>query len=423
MTERGRSRGSRRPTPDGVRDALPADAPDRTLAARVALALAPDIGPRLAERLVARFGDAVAVLEASESALREVEGIGPRAAASLRDPALPARAAAEIERARDLGVSLVHRDDPRYPPSLAAIPAPPPVLWVLGRIEEGDRLAVAIVGTRRPSEYGRTMARLLAGDLARAGLTVVSGLAMGIDAEAHVAAMDAGGRTIAVLGQGFDTPIQPSGNRRVAARIVEESRGAIVAPFPLGTSPSPGLFPQRNAIIAGLGLGTLVVEAGDRSGSLITASRTAELGRPAMACPGDATRLNARGSNRLIAEGASLVQCADDALAAMGRDLVEARNRFARSLVPGAASPLDDASSGAASPGRPTPSGPSPLDADPLAALLREELVRDRLHEDALLEHAASHGHEPARVRHLLFTLELEGRIRQFPGGLYEWIV
>jgi DNA processing protein len=153
------------------------------------------------------------------------------------------------------------------------------------------------------------------------GLTIVSGLAQGIDAEAHAAALGAGGRTLAVLGQGLDTPLYPSSNRSLANRIVQEDLGAILSIFPLATTPQPQLYPQRNEVLAALALGVLVVEADRRSGTLITARHAADFGKTVMACPGDADRATAEGSNRLLTEGAALIQSSDDILEALAPDI------------------------------------------------------------------------------------------------------
>lgn len=195
--------------------------------------------------------------------------------------------------------------EPGYPALLGAVPSPPPELWVLGELLPEDALAVAVVGARRASSYGLEVARRLATDLAARGVTVVSGLARGVDSAAHRGALAAGGRTIAVLGSGLDV-IYPPEHRRLAHEI--ERQGAVVSQFTPGTPPLPGHFPVRNRAIAGLALGVVVAEAGERSGALITATLAAELGREVFAVPGPVTSETSRGTNRLIQEGAKLVQ-------------------------------------------------------------------------------------------------------------------
>lgn len=193
---------------------------------------------------------------------------------------------------------------PRYPPLLAAVPWAPPV-WVRGEVAEGDALAVAIVGSRRASLYGMEVAERLAYDLARRGVTIVSGLARGIDTAAHRAALAAGGRTLAVLGCGVDV-VYPPENRALAREI--GARGALLSQFPPGTPPLAGHFPARNRTLAALALGVVVVEAAERSGALITAGHAAELGREVFAVPGKITSPESRGAHGLIRDGATLVQ-------------------------------------------------------------------------------------------------------------------
>ena len=195
-------------------------------------------------------------------------------------------------------------DDPRYPELLGAAPSPPP-LDVRGTLGDADSLAIAIVGSRRASAYGTAVAGTLAADLAARGVTIVSGFARGIDTAAHRAALDAGGRTIAVLGCGIDV-VYPSENRSLAREIAECD--ALVSQFPRTAPPLAGLFPVRNRTIAGLALGVVVVEAAERSGALITAGHAADLGREVFAVPGRLTDATSRGANRLIQDGAKLVQ-------------------------------------------------------------------------------------------------------------------
>lgn len=194
--------------------------------------------------------------------------------------------------------------DAGYPALLAAVPSPP-ALWVRGRLEPGDALAIAVVGTRRATPYGLEAAERLAFELAARGVTVISGLARGIDTAAHRGALAAGGRTIAVLGCGPDV-VYPPENRALLGDV--ERAGAVVSQFPPGTPPLPGYFPARNRIIAGLALGVVVVEAGERSGALITAGLAGDLGREVFAVPGRITSETSRGSNGLLRDGATLVR-------------------------------------------------------------------------------------------------------------------
>src|SRR5256886_10509796 len=203
----------------------------------------------------------------------------------------------------------ITRDEISYPANLREIPLPPERLWVRGRLEADDTLAIAIVGAREATQYGIGCAERLAADLAARGITIISGLARGIDSAAHRGALRAGGRTIAVLGSGVDV-IYPPENRRLALEVAEG--GAVVAQFAPGTPPLAGYFPVRNRVIAGLSLGVVVVEAAEKSGSLITAGLAGELGREGMAVWGARTPLISRGAHRLIQDGAALVQGWED---------------------------------------------------------------------------------------------------------------
>jgi DNA processing protein len=210
------------------------------------------------------------------------------------------------------------RGDPKYPPSLDRIQTPPSLLYMRGTLEHADILAVAIVGSRNPTPYGRHIARTLAGDLARAGMTIVSGLARGIDTEAHKASLAAGGRTLAVLGCGLDIDY-PRNSDDLKSMIAEN--GALLTEFPPGTPPLPQNFPSRNRIISGLSLGVVVVEAGSKSGSLITARWALDQGREVMAVPGRADSPLSEGPIALIREGAPPICGAVDVLRVLGVDL------------------------------------------------------------------------------------------------------
>ena len=242
------------------------DADERLAAMR--LHLATGIGPRLYGALLERFGSALAAAAAPASALAEVQGIGRATAGQIREALDGAEPDAELERARAAGVRVLVHGEADYPPGLGYLTDAPPILYVKGTLEPEDAQAVTLVGTRRCSLYGQDQAERLAAGLARAGFTVVSGLARGIDSAAHRGALAAGGRTLAVLGNGLGS-VYPAENARLAAAVTE--RGALLSEFPMGVGPAPENFPRRNRILAGLSLGTVVVEAGRRSGALITA--------------------------------------------------------------------------------------------------------------------------------------------------------
>lgn len=274
----------------------------------VGLSLVPGIGPTKFRRLVEKLGNVEAAWKASPAALASA-GLDRRAIESLLSVRQKADLAREMERLHRLGVSAITLEDEGYPSLLRTVADPPPVLYVHGGLAPEDELSVALVGTRRPTVYGRQAAELFARGLAENGVTVVSGLARGVDSCAHRAALEAGGRTLAVLGSGLDI-IYPGENRKLASEIAE--RGAVISEFPLGTKPDGANFPRRNRIISGLSVATLVVEAGETSGALITAEFALEQGRDVLAVPGNIFSPASRGPNRLIADGARPVcQLAD----------------------------------------------------------------------------------------------------------------
>jgi DNA processing protein len=269
------------------------------------------VGPVRFQLLLEAFGSARAAWGASSADWRAV-GIDERTAAFFARQRAKIQPEAELETLARLRVAALRLMDPAYPRLLKEIPAPPPLIYVRGRLEPGDELALAVVGTRRVTAYGRTVTERLAGELAAQGVTVVSGLARGVDTCAHTAALAAGGRTIAVQGCGPDL-VYPPENARLAARIVEQ--GAVVTEFPPGAQPEAGNFPARNRIISGLTLATLVTEAPKASGALITARFAAEQGRDVFAVPGAITSPGSAGTNRLIQDGAKLIMEVEDALA------------------------------------------------------------------------------------------------------------
>ncbi len=273
------------------------------------------VGPRLHKALRDRFGTAAAVLDAAPSDLRTVEGIGPK----LTDRIAAARREIDpsevLATCRQHGIDILSDADPAYPAMLREIHDPPAVLFVRGKLLPDDTLSVAIVGSRHATHYGLTQAEQLAGSLARAGLTIVSGLARGIDAAAHRGALAAGGRTVAVLGSGLCN-IYPPEHQALAAEVA--AHGALVSEAPPYSPPIPGAFPQRNRIISGLSLGVIVVEASTTSGALISARHAMEQGREVFAVPGRIDNRLARGCHRLIRDGAKLVETVDDVLEELG---------------------------------------------------------------------------------------------------------
>ena len=278
----------------------------------VLLSMVDGIGPVWFNRLVDRFGGAKAAWNAPPLELARI-GLEQRAVRSLLD--LRARVDAEAEwlRLERLGVDVVTLDDSEYPTKLREIADPPPVLYVKGALTLADDWSLAVVGTRRASAYARQVTDRVVGEVARAGVTVVSGLVRGVDSFAHRAALAAGGRTVAVLGSGLDR-VYPTENRHLAEEIAE--RGAIVSEFALGTPPDAINFPRRNRIVSGLALGTLVV------GAMITATAAAEQGRDVFAIPGSILSPLSTGPHQLIKEGAKLVSSASDILEELHLDAV-----------------------------------------------------------------------------------------------------
>ena len=278
----------------------------------ILLNLIPEVGSTRLRRLLDAFGDLERVWAASPEALQHVEGIGPGLAQRLvegrRDTA---RLEQELTTARRHGVTVLTLDDPDYPERLRTIPDPPLALYVNGTLSPQDDIAVAVVGSRHASLYGTQCAERLGYALALRGVSVVSGLARGIDAAAHRGALKAPGRTIAVLGSGL-AQLYPSEHADLAAQVA--ARGAVISEYPMETLPLPHNFPRRNRIISGLSLGVVVVEASARSGALITADCALEQGREVFAVPGPMTSVTSQGTHGLLKQCARLVTSVDDIL-------------------------------------------------------------------------------------------------------------
>ncbi|MGI5839086.1 MAG: DNA-processing protein DprA [bacterium] len=361
----------------------------------LALNRAPGIGPKRFQLLREHFGSMRTVWEAAPPELAKVKNIGLGVAngiAAFRRQTDPDRELALLERYRARVVTTAATE---YPELLRHIYDPPPVLYFRGELRPEDGTALAIVGTRVASEYGKTVASLLARELAGRGITVVSGMARGIDTAAHLGAMEAGGRTFAVLGCGLDT-VYPAENRAVMARIA--AAGAVISPFPFGTKPEAGNFPARNRLISGLSLGTVVVEAQERSGALITADFALEQGREVFAVPGNITSKNSRGTNYLLKQGAKLVESLADILEELPR-----LNRTA---------PLSDRSSPAA--GAVSSVAAAGLTAEETQVL--QCVTDDPLHIDQIVQKCRL---VSDRVAAVLMYLELKGLVRRLPGQLF----
>jgi DNA processing protein len=305
------------------------DSPPDTLEATLQLALIPGIGPRTCRTLIEHLGSASAVLQAAPSQLRSVPGMGPKLTRTLCEGRRQDHVARVLGLCREHQISLLLEQDDQYPRLLREIHDPPPVLFMRGRSAASDALSVAIVGSRRATPYGVRQAERLGRGLARAGVTVVSGLARGIDAAAHRGALSVGGRTVAVLAGGL-LDIYPPEHRELAEQITAQA--AVLSEARPDSQPRSGMFPQRNRLIAGMSLGVIVVEAALRSGALITAGHATDQGREVFAVPGRVDCRNARGCHRLLREGAKLVECVEDVLEELG-PLVESAPREDGTIV------------------------------------------------------------------------------------------
>jgi DNA processing protein len=342
------------------------------------------------KKITARFADPAAVFRASAAELAEIEGLHRELIHSIANFNDWAEIDKEIQCARAAGVKMIPFSDAAYPASLRAIADPPPLLYVKGELRDNDSKAVAIVGSRSASDYGRRIASDLARGLVSFGLTVVSGMARGIDGMAHESALQAGGRTLAVLGSGVDRAYPPE--HETLYRRISES-GAVISELPMGARPIAFNFPARNRLISGLSLGVVVVEATEKSGSLITASLAAEQGREVFAVPGEAGASRSRGSHRLIRQGAKLVESVDDIIEEIAPQL----SRRNGDGGPDSARSL------------PENSGPA---ARQIFALLKET----SLQVDQVIEQS---GLPASQVLQVLLDLELQGFVCQTPGKIY----
>ena len=277
------------------------------------------IGPAKVQALMDHFGDLEVAWRADAASLKQA-GMDRRAIKNLTRVRAKLDLDAEMEKLERHGVTILTWEDEAYPPLLHQVYSPPPVLYVRGELLSDDEWAVAVVGTRRATVYGKEVTRRLGQDLARSRVTVVSGLARGIDSVAHQAALDAGGRTVAVMACGLDR-VYPPEHRNLALEILEN--GAWVSDYPLGIPPDAKNFPPRNRIISGLSLGVVVVEAGVRSGALITVDFALEQGREVFAVPGNILNPTSAGCNRLIHDGAKMVLGVEDILEELNLTMIE----------------------------------------------------------------------------------------------------
>jgi DNA processing protein len=352
------------------------------------LLLVPGMGSAAASRLLRVYGgDPGRVLAAPREDLARVKGVGPALAdAVAAAPGTPEEAHREIARARDGAALLLGPADDGYPVPLLSTFDPPPLLWIRGAWVPGDTVSVAVVGARRATPYGLIHGGRMGRGLATRGVTVVSGLARGVDTAAHRGALEvAGGRTLAVVGSGLAKPY-PAENLPLLRDIARN--GAVISEFPLDTPPLPHHFPRRNRILAGLALGTVVVEAGEKSGSLITAYLALDAGRDVMALPGNVDAPGSKGVHRLLREGAALIEGPDCVLEVLGLSSEGGDGEvLAPELPEGPPATVFEALEGG-----------QVLDADELVGVT---------------------GLSAGEVRAALATLEVDGRVRSFSGGRY----
>lgn len=358
--------------------------------------LTPEVGPVLFGRLIECFGSAQQALGASAARLEQVDGIGATTADKIARGRETADVAGEVELAARYGVRIICRDDEEYPKALLHIPDPPICLYIRGRIEPEDAVAIGVVGSRRCTLYGREQANRFGFQLASQGVTVVSGLARGVDGESHKGAIAAGGRTLAVLGNGLST-VYPPEHKELADRIVQQ--GAVLSELPMATSPGSGNFLPRNRLIAGLSLGVLVVEAARRSGSLTTGRLANEYNREVFALPGRVDSEFSQGTNALIRDQhAKCVTCADDILSELGE--------VGEALSSGQDTPSQEQTAAS-----PATAGLKPEEEALYDALGRQEQSIEML--------AEATGLPAARIASMLITLQLRGLARQLPGNLF----
>jgi DNA processing protein len=360
----------------------------------LALHLGPGLGPQRIAALLERFGSAAAVLRAAPDQLREVPYIGPKLTAAVREGL--GRVDAELEQMERHGVRLLALGTADYPAALATIPDPPHLLYLRGSLQEGDARAVALVGSRTCTSYGKRVVERLAQGLVRAGYVIVSGLARGIDGVAHRAALEAGGRTLAVLAGGLSR-IYPPEHKGLAEEV--SRAGALLSEAPMRQEPMAGLFPARNRIISGLSQAVVLIEAAEKSGALITAEHAAEQGRTVLAVPGPIDSEASGGTNALIRQGAILCRGVDDILEELHgvSALAMAAKKAGAATVP--------------------PPAPPPPQLDEAQRRVWDALAEGPRHVDQLVQQL---GLDVAPLAGMLLVLEMKKVVRRLPGNRYE---
>jgi DNA processing protein len=362
----------------------------------LALHLVPGLGPRLTAALLERFGSAAAALKATADQLRQVPHIGDKLAGQFAQALRQVDVTSELDRMARHVTHLLVLGTPQYPAALATIAVPPRLLYVRGSLEPRDSNAVAIVGSRQCTPYGRRSAERLAGDLARAGYTIISGLARGIDGVAHRGALDAGGRTVAVLAGGLSR-IYPPEHKELAEAV--RASGALVSEAAMDMEPMAGMFPARNRIISGLARAVIIVEANEKSGALITARHAAEQGREVFAVPGAIDSVASAGTLGLLRQGARLIRHADDVLEELQgiAPIVATGDTAAVKTTPPAYEP--------------------PPGLDDGQRRVWELLAEGSRHIDEMARHL---GMPVAELSGTLMMLEMKKVLRRLPGNHYE---
>lgn len=359
--------------------------------AYIALNMIDTLGPVRVRNLVAALGSPEAVWDASEEDLRRAEGIGAEVARGILAQRSEVDPLTEEALARKADARIITCEEPEYPEPLKQIYDPPLVLYVRGSFEKSDKHAIAVVGTRHATHYGLSVADRLSYQLAKTGFTVVSGLARGIDTAAHKGALKGEGRTIAVLGSAIDR-LYPEENVELADKIAEH--GAVISEYTMGREPDRTTFPYRNRVVSGLSMGIVVVEAGVKSGAVITATEAAEQGRSVFAVPGRVDMPAARGCHMLIKQGAKLCEGVDDVLQEFDMLIPDARKKAEASM-----------------PKRPD----VPLSTDEQAVV--KTLWKGALDVDSLARQANLNS---AQLSSLLLGLEMKRVIRMLPGRVVE---
>lgn len=370
----------------------------------LALAMTPGIGPVRFHELLKKYHSPEAVFRAARNQQAAFSRLPEKTVQALTRFDWDHKVYDEMERVRKRGLKLMHYGSPSYPGLLEEIYDPPPVLWIAGDLLPEDAVKIALVGSRRASDYGLKTAERIAGELAALGAAVVSGVALGIDAAAHNGAIRTGGRTYGVLGCGLDV-IYPHGNRDLFFKIPQT--GALVSEFPLGTKPRAGHFPRRNRIISGLCQAVVVVEASEKSGAAITAKFALEQNREVFAVPGPAGSESSRGSNALLKQGARLVESGEDIIEELKPQLHgwKPDNRYSNDLTSKAKfSSAPDC-------------GELPPDASEEEKKVWDLLNNDVLHIDVM---GRALGAQPNHLAALLLEMELKGLIVQMPGMIYK---